>query len=100
MTDGDQFAFGTVLITAERYEQLSVGRRDVADDAKKYGKHGLANIAAMLTVTNSDRLHFRAPKHWDEAKWVQLIRKPEKQRYIVAGALLAAQIDVILYLER
>src|SRR5690348_16398908 len=46
-----------------------------------------------------ERLREMAPSGWDEKVWKKMLDQPIKQRLVMAGALIAAEIDRIQYME-
>lgn len=51
-------------------------------------------------ILQTDRHKMNPPSFWDKALWKRMIEKPEKERLIIAGALIAAEIDRIQYVEK
>lgn len=85
------------LIAKERNEQIKKHGRSIEDDAveNSYGQLIDGAINLMKEEFN-DR---KKPYRWDKKIWEKMRAKPPLQRYIIAGALIAAQIDVDNYLK-
>ena len=80
---------GVELIAEERDEQIQRhGRTQIRDVNENYNGH-LGDGAIMVIKQD---LSFR-PKHWDEKLCIHMCSKNYKERLIIAGALLAAEID-------
>lgn len=94
---------GIELIAQERKEQIEKHGKTVALDKKKNNQQQLSFAAALLTcpdpigmgyaTANND---FSCPEGWDVKVWMKIIVKPYKDRLIIAGALLAAELDRII----
>ena len=39
----------------------------------------------------------QTPNGWDQEIWEKMIRKPHQERLIIAGALIAAELDRLNY---
>jgi hypothetical protein len=91
-----QVKTGAELIAQERQEQLSKHHRTVWDDWRYNDNNQMAYAARSLVIPNDDRLtdsrHYR-PDGWDWDLWDKMYNKPYKERLIIAGALIAAEID-------
>lgn len=83
---------GVRRIADERLSQLNNGK-SVLRDMILNSAGQLADAAAALVV-NSIAEHF-SPEGWEPKYWSALINKPYIERLTIAGALIAAQIDVI-----
>lgn len=108
---------GIELIAEERHEQLTKHGRTIEADSKynhgKYEERGeefnrpqLAMAASQLVIPDEDpfRLHFHhgifIPHGWNEDRWFKMMNKTYKERLIIAGALIAAEIDRLAYEEQ
>lgn len=82
---------GIELIAKERQEQIEKHGYTVEKDVdfNRFGQ--LTDAAIMLMQT--DRHKMNPPSHWDKAIWNKMINKSEKERLIIAAALIAAEID-------
>jgi len=98
---------GSELITAERYEQLLKHGRTIAKDVKYNTKNELLIAAEELLISCSNKnyptdtrsLGYMAPPGWDKDIFVKMMQKPVKGRLIIAGALIAAELDRLHYIE-
>lgn len=97
---------GIELIAEERQEQIEKHGRTVDGDVaqNEFGQLSFAVVAlcSEYDVTGRARAdeegriaHFEKwrPMGWDSEIWMKMIRKPYKDRLIIAGALIAAEID-------
>lgn len=101
---------GIELIAEERKEQLGKHGRTVEldvkhnhgqfeEDGEKYNLPQLPYAAGQLLYQDDDifRQHFQSklfhPHGWSNDIWLKMRDKPYKERLIIAGALIAAEID-------
>lgn len=90
---------GIELISIERAEQIEKHGRTIAYDVKTNKKRELSFAAAVLscphpeTMGCSSKNDYSCPEGWDVNIWTKIIKKPYRQRLIIAGAFLAAEID-------
>lgn len=89
---------GIQLIAIERQEQIEKHGRTVENDKKLYAEdYGnmsqLTFVAEILMKRTFHNPH--PPKGWDVSIFNKMISKPYKERLIIAGALIAAEIDRI-----
>jgi hypothetical protein len=85
---------GIELIAQERKEQIEKHGRTVRDDVRFNKVRQLASGAKRLIEINPDPLN--APFDWDVDIWQKMCRKDYKERLVIAGALIAAEIDRLL----
>lgn len=95
---------GVLQIADERSEQFDKHNRTVELDFKNNRNFELAYAAQLLIKWPGimppgipERL--TPPKGWDEKIFLHMIQKPYKERLAIAGALLAAEIDRLQYIE-
>lgn len=86
---------GVELIAQERLEQKVKHGRNVKFDYENNTQEELASMAAALILQNP---HF-IPDEWDQTICSYMMRKSQKERLIIAGALIAAEIDRLNYKE-
>jgi hypothetical protein len=84
---------GIELIAQERQEQVEKHGRTIDKDVR-LNTNGQLSVAAgilsqMFIPDNMDLI----PIGWDESIWNKMLCKPYKERLIIAGALIAAEID-------
>ena len=91
---------GIELIAEERREQIEKHGRTIEKDVAENDFNQLENAAIMLLggYTYEDELN-RTPFKWDDKIWEHMLSKPKKERFIIAGALIAAEIDRIQNIE-
>lgn len=94
-------AAGAQLILAERNKQLLKGRSIENDVAGNTENQLLIAIRVLLwgpSVKDSQIEYAEnqlKPINWDKAIWSKMIRKGFEKRLVIAGALIAAEIDRI-----
>ena len=91
---------GIELIREERQEQITKHGRIINDDVKFNISGQLADGAYGLIEFSdeeypSDRISYFKPPGWDSKIWEHMCKKSYKDRLIIAGALIAAEIDRI-----
>lgn len=84
---------GVELIKQEREEQIIKHGRTTELDIKYNADYQLALAAENLCSPVLDVPNYMAPRYWDEEIWDKMTSKPYKERLIIAGALIAAEID-------
>lgn len=84
---------GTELIAIERQEQIEKhGRTLQRDIAENQNLELLIGAMALLDVYPSTHSF---PEKWNKTLIQKMMSKPHKDRLVIAGALIAAQIDVM-----
>lgn len=94
---------GIDLIAQERQEQLTKHGRTVESDKEQNTEFQLPDAAAALAVPVPAGLEGaylqmqedHPPIGWDRQIWGSMLRKSYKERLIIAGALIAAELDRI-----
>lgn len=90
---------GIELIAQERKEQIEKHGRTVERDVHENAPHvfevPLTKAASALTMEplTDHGKYFMKPSNWDQSIWDKMCAKPYKERLIIAGALIAAEID-------
>ena len=89
---------GIELIAQERKEQIEkhgYTQELVEFHPEWYDNYQLAVCAEMLlAIDHEEGIDSAAyPDGWDEEKCSYMLSKPRKERLIIAGALIAAEID-------
>ena len=82
---------GIKLIALERKEQLTKHCRSVEYDVKSNAYQQLRKAAVLLISLNPQSSF--PPDGWDEKLWCKMCQKQYRERLIIAGALIAAEID-------
>lgn len=96
---------GIDLIIKERGEQLSKHNRSIEYDVLFNNNYQLSQAASILsscTYGDSDIdliVENHCPEGWDKDIWRKMVLKPYEERLIIAGALIAAEIDRLNYIE-
>jgi len=83
---------GIELIAIERTEQIKKHGRTIQSDVEENTEDQLPT-AALWLIEGGLTMRQRVPSQWDEDIWHKMIDKPYKERLIIAGALIAAEID-------
>jgi hypothetical protein len=89
---------GIELIATERREQIEKHKRTILHDIENNDGFQLVQAASILCTpnpTHTAEVQSEAPFGWDEDIFERMINKDYKQRLIIAGALIAAEIDRI-----
>lgn len=92
---------GIQLITEERQEQIEKHGRSIPNDVRDNADMQLSFGAALLLCPDPTAMGFDPnstsgkPKDWDKVIWNKMMSKSYKKRLIIAGALIAAEIDRI-----
>ena len=100
---------GVKLIAQERKEQIEKHEYTIQRD-KVWNKHGqLLEAAKGLLAYNvighkkddEEYANFLRPEDWNKDIWINMCcNKSYKERLIIAGALIAAELDRIINLEK
>jgi len=85
---------GVELIAQERKEQIEKHGRTVERDVIENAHYELSGGAVQLLGLNGQK-----PQDWDAAIWERMVGKSLKERLIIAGALIAAEIDRMQAIE-
>lgn len=91
---------GIQLIKEERDEQVTKHHINTGLDVLHNSSCQLAYAAERLCVPELDVPNYIPPMNWDERIWDKMISKPYKERLIIAGALIAAELDRLLAIEQ
>lgn len=92
---------GIELIAIERQEQIEKHGRSIEYDQANNTNAELSFAAALLTCPRpfthgcQEENDYGCPKGWDKELWFKMITKSYFDRLIIAGALIAAEIDRI-----
>jgi outer membrane cobalamin receptor len=86
---------GIELIAKERLEQRVKHHRTLKYDAENNKDYELSRGAAALIEGDITWM----PESWDEAVSQRMIGKSYQERLVIAGALIAAEIDRLNYKE-
>lgn len=92
---------GIQLITEERQKQIDkhgfTAEHHALNSDKWYHNNQL--IEASNTLSMPIIKSCLVPLNWDIAWFSELCKKPYKERLIIAGALIAAELDRLNYIE-
>ncbi len=98
---------GIKLIAEERQEQIEKHGRTIELDVKSNTEDQLLSAAnAMINITDGEDSGLNhcffdlIPKGWDKNIWVKMCSKAQIERLIIAGALIAAEIDRLQYEDK
>lgn len=87
---------GVELIAKERQEQLEKHDHSIEDDAE-FNRSGQLSEAAAKLVCEDIVIDLATPRGWNNEYWQYVIHKSYEDRLIIAGALIAAEIDRLNY---
>lgn len=85
---------GLLEIVWERVKQVTIKDRSVEDDVK-YNTQGELIRGAMYIL----QLETEWPETWNDEYRQKVDTYDNKKRLVVAGALIAAELDRVIYLE-
>jgi hypothetical protein len=88
---------GIEEISRERSEQLNKHQRSVEDDVMYNDDEQLAS-AAMELISSTPDPGFCDEIAWNPTIWEHMTGKSYRDRLIIAGALIAAEIDRLDYI--
>lgn len=87
---------GIELITEERIEQIIKHGKSLPHDKEANKKQQLRVAAQKLINNGSPSINeAKPPFGWDQEIWDKMRSKTNKEKLIIAGALIAAEIDRI-----
>ena len=86
---------GIDLIKKEREEQINKHGRSLKYDALE-NEHCELSLGAVMVIDADETLR---PTNWDEKIIKKMVKKPYKERLIIAGALLAAELVRLIAIE-
>lgn len=88
---------GIELIAKERKEQIEKHGRSIHEDRVHNSElpYALTKAASSLTIypMTTTVVEFGRPENWNKDIWEKMCKKKYKERLIIAGALIAAEID-------
>lgn len=91
---------GIELIAQEREEQLTKHGHAIEHDVLINDERQLGVAASYLSYPDQSQMdEDYIPNHWDPEIWKKMMDKPYEERLIIAGALIAAELDRLLYFE-
>lgn len=90
---------GIEAIAKERSEQLIKHGRTRENDLIINTTGQLAYAAGKLSDPHKSPTLDDVPDGWDLNVWKKMIEKNYKERVIIAGALLAAEVDRLIMIE-
>ncbi len=93
---------GIELIAQERKERIEKHGRTVEQDVRNNNNRQLIQGATVLTRLNLNTWPLNSikqekPPGWNPAIWERMCKKPYLERLAIAGALVAAEIDMQQY---
>lgn len=95
---------GIELIAVERQEQIEKHGRTIEQDVELNSDQSQLQEAAYNLI-GKEWLYAQdeeetCPIGWDQNIWNKMFKKEYKERLIIAGALIAAEIDRLNYLKQ
>lgn len=91
---------GIELIAKERHEQIEKHGKTIDFDIEFNGDYQLSEAAAKLCQKELDVCDYTEPKEWSEEVWEKMVDKSYRDRLVISGALIAAEIDRIQALNQ
>ncbi len=91
---------GIELIAQEREEQIEKHGRSINKDVIENSLYQLSEAAKKLISGVDVPREWIAPIRWSGPIWRKMIKKSYKDRLIIAGALIAAEIDRLNSIEK
>jgi hypothetical protein len=85
---------GIQLIQMERAEHFGKHEKDLAYDIEQNNNFQLGRGARKL-LAKAELLTEFPPEGWDKELWTKICHKTYLERLIIAGSLIAAEIDRI-----
>lgn len=92
-TQLEKMKTGIELIAIERQEHFEKHGFTVGIDLIHNNFNQLSEAACRLCEPDENKLQFNPPHEWDNELWNKMIHKSYKERLIIAGSLIAAEID-------
>ena len=88
---------GIELIADERVEQIKKHGRTIEKDREFNTDNQLSTAACVLCYSEIEDIDQRnePPTNWNLEAWHKMHDKPYKERLVIAGALIAAELDRI-----
>ena len=96
---------GVELITEERQKQIDkhgfTAEHHALNSEKLYNNNQMqqASIYLLDEDVSEDEMQSRIPVNWDKQWFLRLNSRDKKERLIIAGALIAAELDRLNYIE-
>jgi len=90
---------GIELIAQERQEQIEKHGRDSGHDAQHNDDFQLSHAASWLVSESwgcnsvEDVIEDQCPIGWNKDIWAKMVGKTYRERLIIGGALIAAELD-------
>lgn len=97
---------GVELTAIERQEQIEKHGRTIEKDVAENTDFQLVKVARFLTEEDGlikslvNPVEEYCPQNWDKTLFKKMIDKPYKERLIIAGALICAEIDRLQAIEK
>lgn len=88
-----------MLVSQERYEQLTKHGYDHVSDHDNYPNGELRDAAIAIAQRDPDLRRKSIPKGWDPNAWIKMCRKTAKERLIISAALMCAEIDRLTLIQ-
>lgn len=91
---------GIELIAQERKEQIEKHGYTIEKDTEEQISFQLSGVATLLCIPDFkdvglevEDLEEHRPFNWNKQRFIKLVKKPYVERLVIAGALIAAEID-------
>lgn len=94
---------GIAQIADERHRQITKLGRTVILDVEYNNHYQLSQAAGLLCWIDEEDFDYDmdacCPPEWELVTWRKMMQKPYTERLVIAGALIAAEIDRVQYVE-
>lgn len=87
---------GIELIAKERDEHVTKHSINIGMDLLHNTKGQLSVAAGILSQMHIPENMDLIPTDWDKQLWDKMLNKPYKERLIIAGSLIAAELDRLI----
>lgn len=84
---------GSTMIAEQRQKQIAKGHTPQVDYEDNPNQELIFAAASILEDPLEWRI-MKRPCNWDRDEWEEMCRKDTDQRLAIAGAFLAAEIDI------
>lgn len=97
----DNYTIGVQLIGAEREKQIDKHGFTAEHHVNHPEWYEADQLKyAVKSILYPDSIHSSTPENWDVEWFENLMRRSNKERLIIAGALIAAELDRLSELEK
>jgi len=91
---------GLDLISKERQEQFEKHGITISDDALNHTKGELSEVVSLICLPNIGCGNIEVPKTFNKDMFNKILNKPYKERLVIAGALICAELDRVELVDK